>query len=237
MGTSPVNPYQGMKPTPYAIPYNGLIGEPARYPRHLTMYGAFSDPSNLTDAAHGGFHTTMNPKIGQHAGEEPSNVMTRNFSNRTATTAANESFLSSEVELHPSSGVPLGVADGAMPVMNYPQTKTFQELGAERGIMEWNNTVPDVRWLTPSPKAELRPDEFLLSAGAGTSTAQEVITAIRHRAFVREKRLRLIRDLDETQREMERRQEFFQLDPSIWGLEYAYASRMDLVDEKGRTKE
>ena len=150
------SPYDDLRPTPFAPAYEGVIARPSRQP-NFTSYGIVADPARFTDAPNGGVHTVMSPKKGQRSGQEILAGIQKRHDSTVHTSPSKSSQQtpftdsSSEAEIYPSSGVPLTDTNKAMSFAERRQAKTFQQLEAENGIMQWNMKVLDHRWVTPPP--------------------------------------------------------------------------------------
>lgn len=222
MASSSRDPYEGMTSTPAVPAHNGFEGNPwlISYPN---LHEAFADLSQFTDAAHGGVHTVMTPIVGQGTNEEtPSSnagqkPAASDFTSKdvSSPTVQHESSFSSEAENHPKSSVRWDESDMSMPDTHRTQTKTFQQLAAENGIREWNNNVPDERWLEPSESSTAPIGEPQQPAEKKELSAKMIELMSR-----RHKRLEsFLKELDDTETKMDSRIGTFQPDPSIWGLE------------------
>ncbi len=219
MTPTPKDPSKGEPPTPFVPVYKGFTFTPAT---NLTTYGAFADRSKLQDASLGGVYTLMNPSEGtSDAAEKP---YATNDGPRSATNAiAREvpkhsedegSHPSSEAEIHPCAGVPLNILDGEIPTMNEHQEKSFEELETERGIMEWNNTVFDERWLEPSQPNLKQPDDRWRPTTPGIITSKH----IEHTSSKHQRWISFLRELEETRKKMDLSARF-KPDPLIWGVD------------------
>ena len=224
MNTASENPYKSLKPTAFAAEYKGLPSNPYQN-SYLTSYGMFADRAQFTDAAHGGVHTMMSPIVGQHIPEkstptakDKSSESNNMFRKVSCSTAANDSSLSSDAEIHPSSGVPLGEAELKQSKTSQHQTKTFADLAVEKGIMEWNNSVFDERWLEPTQPKPATASEHQQSADKSELKASDVETTSKQ-----PQRLgTFLKELDDTKKKMDANTGTYRPDPSIWGLENAY---------------
>lgn len=219
MDSSPKDPDEGRKSTLLAPVYKGFTFTPRS---NLTAYGAFANLSKLQDASLGGVYTLMNPREGSSdAAEKPrfadysppsaTNSVARDESKQTD---GKESPFSSEAEIHPCTGVPLEVNDRDIPTMNEHQEKSFEELETEKGILEWNNTVFDERWLEPSRPNLKQSDDRWQPATPGIITGKEI-----ERASSKHQRLiSLLQDLEKTRKKMDLSARF-KPDPLIWGVD------------------
>lgn len=219
----PSNPYEGLKPTPFAPAYKGIIARPMKHP-NLTTYGMFADTPSFANASQGNLHTIMSPKNGlRSAGEILDSICDRESSAIKASPgyssnqpAANESPFSSEADIYPSSGVPLDDADKSGPVKDQHQSKTFRQLEAEKGIMKWNTNVFDDRWLTPPPMT-VQSTENSEPSTSMAPTTQQVVTKAQDIAHLRhEKPESFLGDLGNIERRIQSRQGSFRPDLSVW---------------------
>lgn len=195
------------KTTSFTPVYKGFTFTPRA---NLTAYGTFADRSRLQNASFGGVYTLMSPSEGASQAAElpdtddtgqsiPNNAVARRSSQQTL---GEESHFSSEVEIHQCAGVPLYASDD-IPIMNEHQAKSFEELETERGIIEWNNTVFDERWLDPpSPNLSKTPNL------QQPTTPRTVAGRGDHASF--------LHDLESTSERMDLSARF-RPDPSIWG--------------------
>jgi len=218
MSPSLGDPDEELKPTSFVPVYKGFTFTPRS---NLTAYGVFADRSKLQDASLGGVYTLMNPTEGaSEAAEIPyaaddgpsseTNAMARKMSKQTE---GGESHFSSETEIHPCAGVPVDVPNGDIPTMNEHQEKSFEELETDRGIMEWNNSVFDERWLDPSPPNPKKPIDCGRPTTLGMITSKEIKPAFpKHQSWIS-----LLQHLEETREKMDLSARF-KPDPSIWGV-------------------
>ena len=220
MNPSSENPYKGMEPTAFAPQYQGLLANPHQR-SSLTYHGILANRSRFTDAAHGGLHTIMSPVAGQSNSQEFTPQAERNFStsNVSSETTFYKSCISSDIEMHPSSGVCLNDSSKGLPSTSQHQTKTFRELAAEKGIMEWNHGVFDERWKeifpsNPTPEVKAHHSASTQELGA---RATEIAT-LHH-----QKMESFLKELDDTERRMDSGSGTYRPDPSIWGVENSYS--------------
>lgn len=199
----------------------------------LNSCGMFIEQSNFADAAHGGVHTIMSPLAVQTTSEEglfarserkpsASNKIARNAMNNTP---VNESTLSSESEIYPSSGVPLDESDMNVSGMDQGQMKTFQQLAEEKGIREWNNTVLDERWLESFDQNTTTRNERYHLTGYDNLTAKgSELASLRHPRLQS-----FLKELDDTRNKMDSKSEPYKPDPSIWGFENTYPQHAEVL--------
>ena len=146
----------------------------------LSTYGLFSDRSKFTDAAHGGVHTLMSP------------------------ITTDQTSPTSEEDIHFSSGVPLGNESDVVASNHQHQTKTFEQLAAEKNIRAWNHEVFDDRWLQPLPSTEQN------TAISKHNLPTEKVES----TFQSHKRLNALnKELDETQKRMIAGKTIYRADP------------------------
>lgn len=217
MASSAKNPGEEMKPSVFVPAYKGLNFTPHC---SLTTYGAMADRSKLRDASLGGVYTLMNSTKGPNdcveraPGDEivqasASHRMVRKTSKQTE---GEKSRLSSEMEIHPGGGVRVDAFDGDIPTMSEHQQKSFEDLEIEQGIIEWNNSVFDERWLDPSsPKVE-KPGDPPRPTPTGMITGKQIeLASSRHQRWIS-----FLRDLEETRKKMDLSARF-KPDPLVWG--------------------
>ena len=240
MTSTSENPYKTMKPTPLAPDYKGLQRNPYQN-SYLTSYGMFADRAGFADAAHGGVHTIMSPLNGQHDPDEPTPTAKDSFSELndrfrkvSCSTVANDSSLSSDVEIHPSSGVLLGEMELKQPKSSQYQTKTFQDLASEKGIMEWNNEVFDERWLEPSRPKPVNVNRSQEFANKSKLKDSDVVST----SDKRPQRLEsFLKELDDTREKMDSHAGTYRPDPSIWGMKNAYPQYAKALREQHHVSE
>lgn len=215
------------KTTSFTPVYKGFTFTPRA---NLTAYGTFADRSRLQDASFGGVYTLMSPGGGASQAAEqpdtddtgrpiPTNAVARRSSQQTL---GEESHFSSEVEIHQCAGVPLYASD-EIPTMNEHQAKSFEELETERGIIEWNNTVFDERWLDPpSPNLAKTPND------QQPTTPRKVTSRGDHASF--------LHDLESTSEKMDLSARF-RPDPSIWGARDKSTQPVKSLTEKQAQQE
>lgn len=213
------NPYAGMKPTPFAPAYQGILTN-SNSNSYTTAYSSSANRSKFVDATDGGVHTVMNPMVGQDTTEKgsfsgtkatfsASNTMSKDTSNDIA---FNESSFSTRNEHHPSSDICLDSSGTNVPMTNQNQTKTFQQLATERGISQWDSEILDERWL-PANRNEQQP-----RTSKREITSKEIENVSR-----RHKRMEsFLKELDDTEENMNSQLGIYRPDPQIWGLENTY---------------
>lgn len=230
MTSSSTDPTDGMKSTAFTPVYKGFTFTPRS---NLTAYGTFADRSKLQDASLGGVYTLMNSTEGtsHEADGQPSvtGAMARKVSKETQ---SEESLFSSEAEIHPCAGVPVGVFEGDIPTMNEHQEKSFEELETERGIMEWNNSVFDERWLDPSIPNLQTPNNPRRPTTPGMITGQQ----IQHASAKHQRWISFLQDLESTRKKMDLSARF-RPNPSIWGKGDKSPPPEKVLHEEQPTKE
>ena len=233
-------------PKPFAPLYEGLAATSFGN-SSLTSRSIFADRSKPTDRAHGGLHTVMSPAVDEQTSQENvSEKDKRKFStsNETSTgasyhTAVHESPLSSETEIHPSSGVRLDESDLQTPHAGSNQVKTFKQLAEERGIREWNHRVLDERWLEIAepptkeskgmPVSKEMPVPMRGDSSLADNVGHEILRHPRLQSFLKE--------LDYTREKMDSKSGSYQPNPSIWGREHTYPQYSTASREQQPTKE
>ena len=243
-GLPPSDPVpKKMLPNPFAPIYKGLATSSFGNPS-LTSHSTLADRSKLTDVTHGGLHTVMSPRKGEETSEHSVSAKDkRKFSasdetsrNASYHTALYESPLSSEAEIHPSSGVRLDgldESDLATPHAGSNQVKTFQQLAGERGIREWNHRVLDERWLEAAePSVKGTEEEHSSVKDDSLPAGNPALDILRHPRLQS-----FLKELDYTREKMVSQSVSYRPDPSIWGRENTDPQYSAASGEQRATKE